>query len=125
MSTADAASAPEECAPARARAWRRRRPCVIFGADPTHLSPHMRRRSRLLALRSLTLGGWVLGGLACIDPSAQQNTSQALVDLGDQLNAFRQDNAVLQQQVDSLSLVVARQDTLLRRLATMAGIPQP
>ena len=85
----------------------------------------MRRRPRLLALRSLTLGGWVLGGLACIDPSAQQNTSQALVDLGDQLNAFRQDNAVLQQQVDSLSLVVARQDTLLRRLATMAGIPQP
>jgi hypothetical protein len=85
----------------------------------------MRQRSRLLALRSLALGGLVLGGLACIDPSAQQNTSQALVDLGDQLNAFRQDNAVLQEQVDSLSLVVARQDTLLRRLATMAGLPQP
>lgn len=85
----------------------------------------MRRRTRLLAFPSLALAGWVLGGLACVDPSAQQNTSQALVDIGDQLNAFRQDNAVLQQQVDSLSVVVARQDTLLRRLATMAGLPQP
>lgn len=62
---------------------------------------------------------------ACVDTTAQQNTAQALVDLGDQLNAMQQDNAALQQQVDSLGAVLARQDTLLRQIAGMAGVPVP
>jgi hypothetical protein len=44
--------------------------------------------------------------------------------MGDELNNSRQQAALLQDQVDSLRLAVARHDTLLTRLAGMAGIPQ-
>lgn len=82
-----------------------------------------RPRARPAALALLPLGALLVS--ACVDTNAQQNTAQALVDLGDQLNVMQQDNAVLQQQVDSLATVVARQDTLLRQLAGMAGVPVP
>ena len=49
--------------------------------------------------------------------------SEQIIQLGDGLNDLRQENAVLQQQVDSLSVVVAKQDTVLRQLANLAGIP--
>ena len=42
---------------------------------------------------------------------------------GDGLNDLRQDNAALQQQVDSLRVVVAKQDTVIRQLANLAGMP--
>ncbi len=56
------------------------------------------------------------------NPAADAAAAQALTDLADQLGAIRQENASLQDQVDSLRLVVARQDTVLRRLANMAGV---
>ena len=63
----------------------------------------------------------VLGG--CLrNPAADAAAVQALTDIADQLGAMRQDNASLQNQVDSLRTVVARQDTVLRRLANMAGV---
>ena len=49
--------------------------------------------------------------------------SEQIIQLGDGLNDLRQDNAVLQQQVDSLSRFVARQDTVIRQLANLAGMP--
>jgi hypothetical protein len=56
------------------------------------------------------------------NPAADAAAVQALTDLADQLGAIRQENAALQDQVDSLRLVVTRQDTVLRRLANMAGV---
>lgn len=56
------------------------------------------------------------------NPAADAAAAQALTDLGDQLGAIRQETASLQDQVDSLRLVVARQDSVLRRLANMAGV---
>lgn len=43
--------------------------------------------------------------------------------MADELNATRQESAVVQERLDSLRFVVARQDTLLRQLAGMAGVP--
>lgn len=57
------------------------------------------------------------------NPSADAATAQALTEIADQLGAMQQDNAALQNQVDSLRGVVARQDTVLRRLANLAGVP--
>jgi hypothetical protein len=57
------------------------------------------------------------------NPSADAATAQALTEIADQLGAMQQDNAELQNQVDSLRAVVARQDTVVRRLANMAGVP--
>lgn len=74
-------------------------------------------RSLLLAAAGTTL--------ASCNPVAQGDvpTGQALIELGDALNGVREENALLQAQVDSLRNVVARQDTLLRRLAGAAGMP--
>jgi hypothetical protein len=60
---------------------------------------------------------------ACPASRADVAISEQIIQLGDGLNDLRQDNAVLQQQVDSLSLMVARQDTIIRQLANLAGIP--
>ena len=76
-------------------------------------------------VRRWTAIGLIVVMAGCVDPNAQQNTAQALVDLGDQLNAMRQDNAVLQEQVDSLRQALAKQDTILRQVAGMAGVPVP
>ena len=45
--------------------------------------------------------------------------------VGDELNATRQEAGAMHDQIDSLRMVVARQDTLLRQLAGMANIPVP
>ena len=68
----------------------------------------------------------VLGAAACApDTTAGINTAQALVELGDALNAVREEQSILQTQVDSLREVVARQDTVLRQIANVAGVPVP
>jgi hypothetical protein len=60
---------------------------------------------------------------ACRDPNAEANFAQAMIDVGDQLTAMQQDYAILQTQLDSLRNAVARQDTIIVRLASMAGLP--
>lgn len=60
---------------------------------------------------------------ACPATRADVAISEQIIQLGDGLNDLRQENAVLQQQVDSLRLVVARQDTVIRQLANLAGVP--
>jgi hypothetical protein len=60
---------------------------------------------------------------ACRDPRAEANIAQAMTEVGTQLTSMQQDYAILQSEVDSLRLVVARQDTVLGRLASMAGLP--
>ena len=60
---------------------------------------------------------------ACRDPRAEANIAQAMIEVGTQLSQIEQDYALLQGQVDSLRGVVARQDTIISRLASMAGLP--
>ena len=71
----------------------------------------------------VTLLPLVLGSSSCRDPRAEANIAQAMTDVGTQITAMQQDYAILQGQVDSLRGVVARQDTILGRLASMAGLP--
>ena len=75
----------------------------------------MRRAACVLALTLLCD--------ACPASRADVALSEQIIQLGDGLNDLRQDNAALQQQVDSLRLVVAKQDTLIRQLANLAGVP--
>ena len=62
---------------------------------------------------------------SCRDPRAEANIAEAMMQVGTEMSSLRQDYAVLQNQVDSLRSVVARQDTLLARLATVANVPLP
>jgi hypothetical protein len=75
-------------------------------------------RKTILVVATLALS-------SCRDPRAEANIAQAMTDVGTQLSAMQQDYAILQSQVDSLRTVVARQDTILGRLASMAGLPMP
>lgn len=79
----------------------------------------MRTSSRVLVV-ALILGG-------CSGPVTSGDTTLAetLIEMGDALSAVRQETATLQAQVDSLREQMARQDTVLRRLASMAGMPLP
>ena len=63
-----------------------------------------------------------LGCTACPASRADVAISEQIIQLGDGLNDLRQDYAALQQQVDSLRLVTARQDTVIRQLANLAGV---
>lgn len=82
----------------------------------------MRKSSRLIV--GLALAASVaLGG--CTPQPTDVNTAQQLVDIADAMNALRNENALLQEQIDSLRTVTARQDTIITRIAAQAGIPLP
>lgn len=67
------------------------------------------------------LGAVIVTG--CRDPRAEANIAQAMMDVGTQISAMQQDYAILQHELDSLRSVVARQDTTISRLASLAGLP--
>ena len=68
----------------------------------------------------------VLVGLAsCRNPAADASMAEQMRQVGDELNAARQEAAAMHEQIDSLRITVARQDTLLRQLAGMANVPMP
>jgi hypothetical protein len=60
---------------------------------------------------------------ACPASKADVAMSEQIIQLGDGLNDLRQDTSALQQQVDSLRAIVAKQDTVIRQLANLAGVP--
>jgi hypothetical protein len=87
----------------------------------THPVPPLRRCRLLELLAAFVVAGPLSGCLR--NPAADAATAQALTEIADQLGALQQENAALQGQIDSLRAVVARQDTVLRRLANLAGVP--
>lgn len=78
-----------------------------------------RRMYRCLAVVGL------LSATSCRNPAADATMVEQMRQLGDELNASRQEAAAMREQLDSLKVVVARQDTLLRQLAGMANVPVP
>ena len=80
---------------------------------------------RSLRLHLVTLAGALLVFAACRNPQADALIAEQMREIGDELNASRQEAATMHEQIDSLRIVVARQDTLLRRLAGMANVPVP
>ena len=62
---------------------------------------------------------------ACYQAPADMAQAEMLLDISDAMNDLRTENAILQDQIDSLYGMVARQDTLVRRMADQIGIPVP
>ena len=54
---------------------------------------------------------------------AEANVAEAMIQIGNQISGMQQDYSALQFTVDSLRQVVARQDTLINRLASLTGMP--
>lgn len=83
--------------------------------------PTVRRLPPIVAAVALSLTA-----AGCVaSPSAEIAQAELLLDISDAVNALRSENASLQDQVDLLETTVARQDTLLRRLAAVNGVPVP
>ena len=80
------------------------------------------RGSALLRIGSTAVALALMSG--CRSPQQDAYLIEQLRQMSDELNASRQQTADIQAQLDSLRLVVARQDTLLTRLAGMAGVPR-
>ena len=80
----------------------------------------------LQMMRRLTLFLGAFVGLGCSVPSRSDlEVMQSVNDLGNAVNAVQQDLGVLIDQVDSLRMIVAKQDSLLRTLANLAGVAVP
>jgi len=59
----------------------------------------------------------------CRNMRAEANMAEAMIQVGNQISGMQQDYSALQFTVDSLRQVVARQDTLINRLASLTGMP--
>ena len=65
----------------------------------------------------------VLWLTACVpSPQAEANRAQQMIELSDAVTQLRQQTADLQGAIDSLKLVLAKQDTTNARLANVTGI---
>lgn len=84
------------------------------------------RSGRRRRTGALTIGGIALLAAACNGglptPSRDVAQGQAMLDLAETLNQIRDQSANMQDQVDSLRQIVAKQDTIIRQLANAAGI---
>jgi peptidoglycan hydrolase CwlO-like protein len=65
----------------------------------------------------------VLGTTSCMNAKVQADIMSEIQLAADELNAQRQDMAIMREEVDSLKTVIARQDTVLRKLMNLSGIP--
>lgn len=74
----------------------------------------------LAATLIATAAGACKGGNLAVGTDV--STAQAMLDLGQNMVQLREDDALLQAQIDSLRGVVAYQDTILRQLAATAGV---
>jgi hypothetical protein len=79
---------------------------------------------RILPARQWMLVAALASVAGCRSPQSDVYLIDQLKQMADELNASRQQAADLQAQMDSLRTVVAKQDTLLTRLAGMAGVPR-
>ena len=59
----------------------------------------------------------------CMNPRIQANIAQNMNDITNELNAQRQDMSLLQDQIDSLKFALAHQDTVIKRLINITGLP--
>jgi predicted Zn-dependent protease len=80
--------------------------------------------ARLRAARLLLVVLVAVAAAGCYqDPEQAMAQEQMLTDLGDVLNQLVLQTSELTAQVDSLSQVIAKQDTAIYRMANVTGVP--
>jgi hypothetical protein len=105
---------------ARIAGTRRSRGGADRGIFPGMRTPSGAGFRRLASIPAALL----LGFTACIgSPTADPAMAEAINEIGNELGMLRDENAQLQFQVDSLRSALARQDTLLRQVANLSGVP--
>ncbi len=89
------------------------------------MSSELRRhhpRIALLFTIAAAIGIASCGSGGMPSTNSELNSGQAVMDLGMLVGQLREENAMLQGQIDSLRSAVAYQDTIVRQLAAGAGV---
>jgi len=82
----------------------------------------VRRRAAVAPLVAASL----LLAVGCIGRPGQPgdlSQGELLLELSDTINELRSHDALLQEELDSLRAVVARQDSTIARIAAASGVP--
>ncbi|MBC7790002.1 MAG: hypothetical protein H7Z74_08645 [Anaerolineae bacterium] len=78
--------------------------------------------------RSFSSAALVASLLSVACTGAPSGSNEAIgatvLEMSEAITSLQQSQAELQEQIDSLRADVARQDTVVRRVANLAGIPQ-
>lgn len=83
------------------------------------------RARRRCPLLGLVLLAPIIGACPEITGRSDIGVAEALLEIEDALAGLREESAILQAQIDSLREVVARQDTTLRQIGNLTGVPVP
>jgi hypothetical protein len=75
--------------------------------------------------RFATLLALALAPAGCVDTQGQARMAQAVLEMETEVSSTQQDLVTVTNVVDSLRRVVAYQDTLINRLATLTNVPWP
>jgi septal ring factor EnvC (AmiA/AmiB activator) len=67
----------------------------------------------------------ILSAASCANPKVQADIMAEVNRAADEINAQRQDMAVLQEQIDSLKTAMVKQDSVIMKLANLAGVQIP
>lgn len=84
-----------------------------------------RKGLRALVLVSAVAVAASTGCVGVPSPQAELDAAQSMLELSDAFDAIREEQAIMQEEIDSLMRLVARQDTLIRRVADFTGAPIP
>jgi septal ring factor EnvC (AmiA/AmiB activator) len=95
-----------------------RRMIILLSTGSIPLTPSAMRLLPLFAL------GLAVAVTSCTNPRAEANVAQALNDAANEIGGLKNDVAQLQTDVDSLRAVVAKQDTVINRIAAANNIPR-
>lgn len=60
---------------------------------------------------------------SCTNPRTEANVATALNDAANEIGGLKSDVAQLQTDMDSLRVIVAKQDSLINRIAAVNNIP--
>lgn len=83
------------------------------------------RSRRVWPFLALLLVSPAAGACPNVSGRGDISVAEALLEIEDALVGLREESAILQAQIDSLREIVARQDTVLRRIGNLTGVPVP
>ncbi|MEI6812794.1 MAG: hypothetical protein WCL36_01305 [bacterium] len=79
--------------------------------------------SRSAACRVVVLAAvLVVGASSCSTPQSEAARAQQVLEIGDAVNATKNEISEMRGTLDSLRVVVAKQDTTIARLANVTGV---
>ncbi|HLV26525.1 MAG TPA: hypothetical protein VKZ41_09445, partial [Gemmatimonadales bacterium] len=76
---------------------------------------------RLSVLGLIACALFISGCVGGLSPQAELDAAQSMMELSDAFASIREEQAIMQEEIDSLMQLVARQDSLIRRVADFTG----